>query len=85
MNSQGSMFGLHGITGMLIAVALLLSILVGLTVIGLKTQQENATRPYVVTGNAVANPQTIEDVYANLKEVGMFDANAKHNAFQDVK
>lgn len=85
MNSTGSMFGLHGIAGMLIAVVLLLSILAGLTVWGLGVQQNSARSPYVVTGNAAPEPKTIEDVYSNLKEVGMFDANAKNNAFQDVK
>lgn len=85
MNSSGSMFGLHGIAGMLIAVVLLLSILAGLTIWGLGVQQASATKPYVVTGNAVPNPKTIEDVYANLKEVRMYDAEAKNRAFKDVK
>lgn len=86
MNGEntGSMFGLHGISGMLIAVVLLLSILAGLTTLSLMTQQANANNPYVVTGSAVPNPQTREDVYANLKEVGMIDASAK-NRVQDAK
>lgn len=85
MNSSGSMFGLHGIAGMLIAVVLLLSILTGLTILGLGAQQNGARNPYVITGSAVKDPKSKEDVYANLKDVGMYDENAKNRAFQDVK
>ncbi|MGE4294859.1 MAG: DUF4006 family protein [Campylobacterales bacterium] len=86
MNGEntGSMFGLHGISGMLIAVVLLLSIVAFLTTLSVMTQQANASNPYVVTGSAVANPQSREDVYANLKEVGMIDASAKARV-QDAK
>ncbi|MCX6060773.1 MAG: DUF4006 family protein [Campylobacterales bacterium] len=43
-----SIFSLHGITGMLIATVLLLSILVGLTVWGLGVQQASADNFYQV-------------------------------------
>jgi succinate dehydrogenase/fumarate reductase cytochrome b subunit len=43
-----SIFSIHGITGMLIATVLLLSILVGLTVWGLGVQQASADNFYQV-------------------------------------
>jgi len=43
-----SIFALDGITGMLIATVLLLSILAGLTVLGLGAQQANAENFYVI-------------------------------------
>jgi len=46
MNENRSIFSLSGITGMLIATALLLSILVGLTIGALNVQQANATNFY---------------------------------------
>lgn len=48
-NTNRNAFGLHGITGMLIATVLLLSILVGLTIWGLKVQQSVADKPYKIT------------------------------------
>ena len=46
MNENRSVFALSGVTGMLIATVLLLSILAVLTVLGLGTQQANATNFY---------------------------------------
>ncbi|MDD2828025.1 MAG: DUF4006 family protein [Sulfuricurvum sp.] len=43
-----SIFSIHGITGMLIATVLLLSILAGLTVWGLGVQQANSGKFYTV-------------------------------------
>lgn len=43
-----SIFALDGITGMLIATVLLLSILAGLTVLGLGAQQANAAKFYKI-------------------------------------
>jgi len=54
-NTNRNVFGLHGITGMLIATVLLLSILAGLTVWGISAQQEAATKPY-----EIKNPQAIK-------------------------
>jgi len=64
-----SVFALDGITGMLIATVLLLSILAGLTVWGLGVQQGSATNYYQVE---------------NEKDIKMFSAdNATHRV--DVK
>jgi len=48
MNENRSVFGLHGITGMLIATVLLLSILAGLTVWGMSVQNANMANFYDV-------------------------------------
>jgi len=46
MNENRSIFALDGITGMLIATVLLLTILAGLTVWGIGVQNANATNFY---------------------------------------
>jgi len=48
MEKQGSAFGLHGITGMLVATVLLLSILGGLTYAAIETQQATAQQSYEI-------------------------------------
>jgi len=48
VNKNRNIFALDGITGMLIATALLLGILVGLTVWSLNVQKANATNFYKV-------------------------------------
>ena len=48
MNENRSIFALDGITGMLIATVLLLSILAGLTVWSLGVQNENAANYYEI-------------------------------------
>ncbi|MDH4944390.1 DUF4006 family protein [Sulfurimonas sp. C5] len=48
MNENRSVFALDGVTGMLIATVLLLSILVGLTIAGLGVQNANAENFYEV-------------------------------------
>ena len=48
-NTNRHIFSLHGITGMLIATLLLISILVGLTWWGIVAQQAVADKPYVIT------------------------------------
>ena len=45
-NTKRGLFRLDGITGMLIATLLLLSILAGLTVWGIQVQSASATKPY---------------------------------------
>ncbi len=55
MNENRGLFVLDGITGMLIATVLLLSILAGLTVLGLSTQNANANNFY-----KIENPTTIK-------------------------
>ncbi len=56
-NTNRNVFGLNGIAGMLIATVLLISILVVLTIWGLKAQQEVANKPYEIT-----TPQAIKMV-----------------------
>jgi len=69
MNENRSVFALDGVTGMLIATVLLLSILAFLTVLGLGVQNANASNFYKIT---------------NEKSIKMFSAeNAKH--IVDVK
>ncbi len=48
MNENRSVFALDGITGMLIATVLLLSILAGLTVLGLGVQNANGANFYEI-------------------------------------
>ena len=55
-----SIFALHGITGMLIAVALVLTLLVVFTMMGLGIQQSEATDHYVIE---------------NAKEIKMFSTD----------
>ena len=54
-NTNRSVFALNGISGMLIAVVLLLSILGTLTFFGLKAQQAVADKPYKIT-----DPQALQ-------------------------
>jgi hypothetical protein len=48
---ERGIFALHGITGMLIATVLLLSILAGLTILGIGAQQSVANKPYSIDQN----------------------------------
>lgn len=50
-NTNRGVFTLSGITGMLIATVLLLTILAGLSVWGIIVQQEQAQNPYVLDGD----------------------------------
>jgi hypothetical protein len=84
---SGGYFALNGISGMLVAVVLLLSIIGSLTVLGIITQQASAVNPYVVAGQAAETPTTKEQVFSNLKEVKMLEdpnGDAKLNAFKNV-
>ncbi len=73
-NTNRAVFGLSGVTGMLIATILLLSILVGLTVWGIGVQQKSATNPYDPT-----------PITSNLDNVKMNSTKNADFAFQDVK
>ncbi|MBU0925043.1 DUF4006 family protein [bacterium] len=64
-NERG-IFKLHGITGMLVAVVLLLSILAFLTVNGLKVQQNEATNFYKI--NQDLNGLTSGSVFSDRKQ-----------------
>jgi succinate dehydrogenase/fumarate reductase cytochrome b subunit len=73
-NTNRAVFGLHGVTGMLIATVLLLAILVVLTMWGLGVQQKSASNfydPAPITSN-------LDNVKANSKDNANF-------AFQDAK
>ena len=54
-NTNRSVFALNGVTGMLIATALLLSILVVLTYLGISAQQNVMQKPY-----KLVNPTSVE-------------------------
>lgn len=84
---MNGVFGLNGITGYLLAVVLLLSILGGLTFWGIVTQGASAQKPYVVSGSKVENPKTKQDVWANLQEVEMIstDPAATQKRISDAK
>ncbi len=73
-NTSRSVFSIHGITGMLIATVLLLSILVFLTLNAIKVQQASATKAY--------DPTPITGSLDNVKMKST--ENAQH-AFQDAK
>ncbi len=73
-NTNRGVFGLHGVTGMLIATVLLLSIAFGLTAWAIKVQQGSASNFY--------DPSTITGSLDNVKEDSAENANF---AFQDVK
>ena len=73
-NTSRSVFSIHGITGMLIATVLLLSILVFLTINAIGVQQANATNAYDPT-----------PITSSLDNVKMRDVNNKDFAFQDAK
>ena len=73
-NTSRSVFSIHGITGMLIATVLLLSILVFLTINAIGVQQANATNAY--------NPAPI---VGSLENVKMKSADNQQFAFQDAK
>jgi len=73
-NTNRAVFGLHGVTGMLIATVLLLSILVFLTIWGIGVQQSSASNfydPTPITSN-------LDNVKADSKENVNF-------AFKDAK
>ncbi len=73
-NTNRAEFGLHGVTGMLIATVLLLSILTFLITWAIGVQQKSATHPY--------DPAPIRNSLNNVKA----DSKANINfAFKDVK
>ncbi len=73
-NTNRGVFGLHGVTGMLIATVLLLSILVVLTIWGLGVQQKSASNFY--------DPTPITGSLDNVKMNSTENANF---AFKDAK
>ncbi|AKF25704.1 hypothetical protein YH65_10145 [Sulfurovum lithotrophicum] len=73
-NTNRSVFGLSGVTGMLIATVLLLGILAFLTTWGIGVQQHSATNPY--------DPTPITSNLDNIKEISKDNAQF---AFKDAK
>jgi len=73
-NTNRAVFGLNGVTGMLNATVLLLSILVVLTVWGIGVQQQSATNPYDPT-----------PITSNLDNVKMISTENANFAFKDAK
>ncbi|RRS31860.1 MAG: hypothetical protein P794_03020 [Epsilonproteobacteria bacterium (ex Lamellibrachia satsuma)] len=73
-NTNRSVFSLHGVTGMLIATVLLLSILAFLTVWNIGVQQKNASNFY--------DPAPITSNLDNVKSHSKENANF---AFKDAK
>jgi len=68
-NTSRGLFKLNGITGMLIATALLLSILAGLTIWGISVQNASAKKPY--------DPTPITSSLDNVKMIST--ENAKYD------
>ena len=58
MNENRSVFALDGVTGYLIAVVLLLSILAYLTVLGIGAQKNNATTYYEIDAEKLVPSST---------------------------
>jgi hypothetical protein len=69
-NTKRSLFGLHGVTGILIATVLLVLISVALTLMVIVTQRHAVENPY--------DPSVIRDIN-NIK---MFSTENKNFAFQ---
>ena len=68
-NERG-IFKLHGITGMLIATVLLLTILAVLTVSGLKVQQQEANNFYKINQDLNGLKMNSSDNYKQYQLVG---------------
>ena len=70
VNENRNVFGLHGIGGALIAVVLLVSILIGLTIAGIFVQQEQATNYYDIKASelkTINDGKTSSDFIINSK------------------
>ena len=68
-NKNRNIFALNGISGFLIAVVLLLSILVVLTYVGIGLQKEVATKPYSLKDAASIEMESVDNAkYVIVKE-----------------
>ena len=72
-NTKRSVFGLHGIFGILISIVGLLAILITLQLMSIVTQRHAAVNPY--------DPAPIRDI----NNVKMIDVENKQYAFIDAK
>ncbi len=61
MNENRSVFALDGVTGMLIATLLLLSILAGLTVWGIGVQQNSADKFYQIENEQAIKMNSVDN------------------------
>lgn len=68
MNTNRSIFALNGVTGMLIATVLLLSILGVLTFLGIKAQQDVAQKPYQIKTELLKAKSTENSAHKTIKE-----------------
>jgi len=62
MNENRNIFALDGITGMLIATLLLLSILAGLTIWGIGVQHENADNYYKIVDSTSIKMNSVDNI-----------------------
>ncbi len=69
MNENRSIFSLDGITGMLIATALLLSILAGLTIWSLNVQKANATNFYKIVDEQSIQMRSTDSAIKHMIDV----------------
>lgn len=69
MNENRSIFALDGITGMLIATALLLSILAGLTVWSLGVQKANAENFYKIVDEQSIQMRSTDSAIKHMIDV----------------
>jgi chromosome segregation ATPase len=70
-NTNRNVFGLHGVSGMLIATVLLLLILAGLTTLGLAVQQREANNPYSLAADKLVMSSTENIKYLDPDEAVM--------------
>lgn len=69
MNENRSVFALNGVTGMLIATLLLLSILAVLTCLGIQAQKDVANKPYSIKdASAIQMKSTKNASHVIIKE-----------------
>lgn len=68
-NTNRGVFALNGVTGMLIATVLLLSILAGLTCWGISAQQSVMQKPYILeNASAVQEFGSTRDQHIKIKD-----------------
>jgi len=74
-NSTKGLFGLHGITGILILIVGLLVILALLTSLVITTQQESAIKPYDPT--PIRNLHNLKKISTHNEDFAFIDAKNK--------
>lgn len=68
-NTNRNVFALNGVTGMLIATVLLLSILAFLTCLGISAQQEVAQKPYTLENPSAIQMKSVDNAkHVKIKE-----------------